>query len=137
MSHVVEVRAIERDGRSGTYIRAGFVWSPGWQEQVVSDEALAEISKDPWLELRLIDTRSQAAKRMQFAVVADDAAKAAESHAKDLRQKADTLLSEAQSAMDEVGHEPPPAPEPEQVPYQDALLAAMPDAVRPKSGKKR
>ncbi len=136
MSHVVQVRAIERDGRTGPYRRAGFIWSPGWQEQVVNDAELDEISKDHFLELRVLDERTQASRRMQFAIAAGTEAKSAEASASQLRSKADALLAEAQIGLDALEPEPPPAPAPE-TNAESAFLAAMPDAVRPKSSKKR
>lgn len=129
MSHVVEVRALEINGRSGPYRRAGFVWSPGWQQQVLNDEELAEVAKDHFLELRVLDEHTQASRRMVIAIDADNTAKDAESHAKALRAKADSLMSDAhESAAAITSHAP--APLPVHTPYKDSLLAAMPAAVR-------
>lgn len=129
-SHVVQVRAQERDGRTGSYYRGDRHWSPGWHEHVVSDEVLAVIEKDPWLDVRALDPRAQAAKKKRFAAEASHVAAAAEAHAKELRAKADAMMAEADAELEAVGHEPPPEQPPNATPYQDAHLAAMPDQAR-------
>ena len=126
MSSVVEVRAHERDGRSGPYYRGDRSWSPGWAEHVVDDDVLALISADPWLEVRVLDPRSQAAKKKAFASAASEEASAAEAHAKALRAKADALHSEADLAIEAIGSQPAPVAPAPATPFQDSMRAAMP-----------
>ena len=136
---VVEVRALEQNGlqvRPGTYNRGGRTWLPGWQQAVVDEALLALISNDPWLQVRVLDERLQAKKKMEFAEAAKAKADAAEADAKALRKEANDLLAAAQAALDAVkSSDPlPPAP-PAPTPYQDAQLAAMPESAKPKAKK--
>lgn len=131
--HVVEVRALEEKGtqkRPGHYVRAGLLFQPGWAEHVVSDEQLKAIEIDHWLELRILDERTQAARKMDFAREAAAIADDAEAKARELRAHADGLLANAKAALDKVKHEPPPAAPPAPTPFKDSLVAAMPDAAR-------
>lgn len=133
MNHVVQVRAIEEKGgqvRPGAYQRAGIFFVPGWAEHVVSDEQLKSIEVDHWLEVRILDERTQAARKMDFAVEAGKVADAAEAQARELRAHAAALLANAKAALDKVKGEPPPAPPPAATPFKDSLVAAMPDAAR-------
>jgi hypothetical protein len=131
--HVVQVRALTEKGidkRPGPYSRAGIVFEPGWKEHVVSDEQLKTLEVDHWLEVRVLDERSQAARKMEFALEASLVADNAEAKARELRAHADELMANAKAALEKVKHEPPPAPAPAATPFKDAMIAAMPDAVR-------
>lgn len=114
-----------KDSKTGEH----FVWSSSPQERVLDEECLKLLQADPWLEVRVLDARAQADKKLELAAVADTAARQAEDHAKILRAKADALLSDAQAASEAVSLEPVievEAPKP----FTDQVLAALPDNVR-------
>ena len=132
---VLSVRALEERGgdrRLGPYLRAGQVFEPGWNDYVVAKELLETLQADPWLEVRVLDERLQAAKKMEAALVADSIAKQLEMDAAAAREKANGMLKDAEAALDAVGRQPPPAAPPPATPYQDAMLAATPAAERAK-----
>lgn len=115
-----------RDPRSGDPL----VWTTESRDAVLDESVLAQLQADPRLEVRVLDARTQASKKMEIALVADAAAKKAEEDAKALRAQATSLLDEAQSAFDALEKEPESPPEAKPTPYTDQLLAALPDNVR-------
>jgi hypothetical protein len=139
-SVILEVRALEQRGtdtRRGTYLRAGHVFEPGWNEYVVDESEVAVLQGDPWLQVRTMDPRTQAAKRMEAALAADTALQAEESAVKAKRAKVNALLAEAEAGLDAVGNEPPPPAAEPATPFQDALMAAMPSTERAKVDAKK
>lgn len=131
--HVVQVRAVEeKEGqrRPGPYNRAGLQFVPGWSEHVVSDEQLKTIEIDYWLEVRVLDLRVQAARKMDFAREAVKAAEDAEFDALTIRTKANELMAAATEALNAVSSEPALVDPPPVMPMRDAMLAAMPGPER-------
>lgn len=107
-----------------------YVWKPEPVEVVLPLSVLSELEADPRLEVRRVDPRLQASKRMELAIAADKAATEAAEHAKQLRAKADMLFEEAQKAQDEAGANPVPPKTDHGTPWTDQRLAGLPASVR-------
>ena len=135
---VVEVRAVENHDpsrpngmRVGPYVALGQRWVPTWTQALLEPAAIAALKADPWLQVRELDVREQASRRMQLAIALEGEASAAEANAAMLRERATATMAEAKEAIDALADAPPAAPAPEApTPYSDALLSAMPDKVR-------
>jgi len=134
MSHIVQVRALEKEGRTGPYNRAGLHFVPGFHEYQVSADQLKTIEADYWLEVRILDELSQASRKSDFAKIAALAADAAEATAKELRAHADKLHEEASLALEAVNFQAPSAPE-RPTPIRDALAAAVSSELYPAEPK--
>jgi hypothetical protein len=137
-TQVIEVRLKPSENRQNLYIRGfdpvtgdPYVWGSEVKQVVVPVSVLAELESDLSLDVRRIDARMQASKRMELAVAADVAASAAENVAKGLRAKAEMLFSEAQAAHDFAQTTPLPSPAAKrETPGTDQLWAALPNETK-------
>lgn len=108
-----------------------YAWSSAYREAYVDDAVLAQLRSDSRLEIRVLDVRAQAEALRRNANEASKAATAAETTARELRAHADALELEAMAAEEALAKLPAPEPTPPApTPYQDQLLASLPDKVR-------